>query len=135
MQQINFKTYPFMKKFLSLAAFVLIVFVLNAQDAVPSNNDWINRINMVETDDCIDSVTCYTEVIVDVNRAVLIDSAYVKIIIGSTPGGSDIYNQRYQYTSSVTSLPNVSVADDGALKFSLGKFIVTESFFVDMLLE
>lgn len=124
-----------MKRFFSLTIIALVALAANAQEAPQGNNDWINRINMVETDDCIDSVTCYTEVIVDVNRAVLIDSAYVKIIIGSTPGGSDIYNQRYQYTSSVTSLPNVSVADDGALKFSLGKFIVTESFFVDMLLE
>ena len=124
-----------MKKFLSLVVFVLIIFVLNAQDAMPGNDGWINRINMIETRDCIDSVTCYTEVIVDVNRAILMDSVYVNIIIGSTPGGSDIYNQRFQYTSSVTSLPNVSVADDGALKFSLGKFIVAGSFFVDMLLE
>ena len=124
-----------MKKFLSLVVFVLIIFVLNAQDAMPDNDGWINRINMVETQDCIDSVTCYTEVIVDVNRAILMDSVYVNIIIGSTPGGSDIYNQRYQYTPSLITQPGISVTDDGVLKFSLGKFIVTETFFVDMLLE
>jgi hypothetical protein len=51
-----------MKKFLSLVVFVLIIFVLDAQDALPGNDGWINRINMIETRDCIDSVTCYTEV-------------------------------------------------------------------------
>ena len=123
------------KTFFSLAFYTLVAFSACGQETPQNDNGWIKRINSLETQDCIDSVTCYTEVIVDVNRAILMDSVYVSIIIGSTPGGSDIYNQRYQYTSSVTSLPNVSVVDDGALKFSLGKFIVTESFFVDMLLE
>jgi hypothetical protein len=115
-----------MKKiFFSLAFYTLVAFSAYGQETPQDDNGWINSINSVETSDCIDSIACYSEVMVYLNPTVLIDSAYVKIFIGIIqPSGSDIYNQCYQYTSSYTTQPVVSVSVDGVLKFLFGKLLL-----------
>jgi hypothetical protein len=100
-----------MKKLFSLALLVSISFMLFAQE----DDTWINRTKYYQTENCIDSISCYTKIVVDINKMAVIDSFKIHLIVGSEIGASDKYNQEYIYTSDIYE--QVNVADSTA--FSL----------------
>lgn len=119
-----------MKNLLFVLSLMALGTVLKAQD-----DGWINRTNFITTDHCVDSVTCYTLVVVDVNLATVPDSAQVQFNIGSTFGAGDIYSSKIVNAPSMFDLPNVSKDSLGNASVTLGEFIIGENFFVDVVIE
>ena len=124
-----------MRKLIMIVLSMFLYIGVQAQEGTTNEDVWINRINMIETQECIDSVTCYTEVIIDVNPVVVPDSLFIKVTIGSSYGLSDIYLASYQNTPSIGDNENVEVIEGGVIKINMGKYIVTEAFFIDMGIE
>jgi hypothetical protein len=118
-----------MKKYLVIFSFFLSLTVIAQED------QWVNRISFNTTANCIDSLTCYTQIAIEINKDAIPDSAKVTLIIGSTPGTNDIYSKRFQYVPSIYNENEVSRNTDGNPVFILGEYIVTEQFYVDVFIE
>ena len=120
-----------MKTFFSIAILLTIFSLSHAQEG----DDWINRINYNTTTDCPDSVNCYTEVFVDVNMKVVFDSAQICLKIGSTFGASDIYGKCFLNAPSLDAEAEVVRGEDGNIQVNLGRYLIGNDFFVDMIIE
>ncbi|HBH47865.1 MAG TPA: hypothetical protein DDX98_04460 [Bacteroidales bacterium] len=117
-----------MKKLFAFILFVSITVISFAQE---EEDMWLNRTNYINTDNCIDSVTCYTIVVVDINKAVVMDSMSFQFNIGKQYGASDIFGRSMVYTPAIYQ--EEGVTDNGSFfTVKLGEFIITEEFFVDV---
>jgi hypothetical protein len=120
--------YITMKKLFSLLLLSSLVLTVFAQE---EEDMWLNRTNYINTDNCIDSVTCYTIVVVDINKAVVMDSMNFQFNIGTQYGASDIFGRNLVYTPAIYQEEDVT--DNGSyFTVKLGEFIITEEFFVDV---
>lgn len=115
---------------LALSVAMVSLISLQAQD-----DEWINRTKYTITENCVDSVSCYTQVLVDVNMASVPDSANITFNIGTNYGSADIYTRTIQKTGSVFTLDSISRLEDGNISVLLGEYLISdEHFFVDVLI-
>lgn len=121
-----------MKKILLIIPILLISIIVFSQSA---EDQWINRTKFFPTENCIDSVTCYTGVKVILNLPMIPDSAEVDIKLGTSHGLGDIYSRTVQKTSAIFSLPGVVQDSVGNAEIILGEYIIDENFFVNISLE
>jgi hypothetical protein len=98
-----------MKKLFSLLLLSSLVLTVFAQE---EEDMWLNRTNYINTDNCIDSVTCYTIVVVDINKAVVMDSMNFQFNIGTQYGASDIFGRSMVYTPAIYQ--EEGVTDNGS---------------------
>jgi hypothetical protein len=119
-----------MKKILLIAMICLLSKATFSQDS-----EWINRVNFEPTEQCLDSVNCYTQVIMEINPEKIPDSAWMWLKIGSEYGSDNIYSKKYQKTDSLTEQPEVAIDDQGIIIINLGSYIIAGDFFVDMSIE
>jgi hypothetical protein len=120
-----------MKKFFIFS----VLAILMASSYTQEGDDWINRISYNTTEECIDSIQCYTEVFVKVNMSVVLDSASICIKIGSTYGTDDIYGQCFLNAPSLKTEVGVASDQQGDITINTGKYIIGEEFFVDMTIK
>ncbi|HAM97185.1 MAG TPA: hypothetical protein DCQ26_01100 [Marinilabiliales bacterium] len=113
--------------------FVIALFV--SFSVMAQDENWVNRISFNTTGNCPDSITCYTQISVEINLQALTDSVTITLIIGSTQGGNDIYNRQYLFTPSIYNQPGVTQGQGGNPVFNLGEYIITENFYVDSFLK
>ena len=119
-----------MKNFLKclIVLAVCIVFIQASED----ENNWIYRVNYLTTEDCPDSVNCFTEVKVDINMQRIPDSAFMKLKIGPEFGSETIFSQQYLNAASLTSEAGVVADSTGLVTITLGKYLIDGPFFIDM---
>jgi hypothetical protein len=110
---------------------VSVLFFCTAHTQDP-NNEWTYKISYLTTDDCVDSVTCYTEIVINLNMVIVPDSTLMNFKIGSTFGAGDIYDASYYRTPALPELPEVSIDSLGNANISLGKYIVGDDYYVDV---
>jgi hypothetical protein len=95
---------------------------------------WLYRLQFDRTGNCIDSVTCFIAVNVQVNLEAVPDSAYINFIIGDSIGADNIYNKEFLNVPSIRSLPDVRPDTTGNVIINLGEYLRTD-FFVDMMIR
>lgn len=118
-----------MKKLFFVIGIFLSLSVL-AQD-----DQWVNQTSYIPTENCIDSVTCYTIVKMDVNLSALTDSSIFTINIGSTYGGTDFFTKTFIYSNQLNVNAEVESITNNVALFNLGSYIIEEEFFVTIRIE
>jgi hypothetical protein len=113
-----------MKKQLLTAVITLQFYLCAAQ-----TNDWVYRTNYETTNEKADSTYNYTNVYIELNPAVLTDSAEITLTIGSAAGSADIYSKKYIFTPFILSEKDVKKKDK-SYQFYLGKYVIRDTPFV-----
>lgn len=121
--------FELMKKMLfTMFMGLTITFLASAQE----EEEWIYKISHIVTEHCIDSVTCYSEILVELNMNFIPDSTVLILKIGDTPGGDNIYNRQLIKTDDIYSQADVLKDNTGNAVVSMGEYLVDEQFYVDM---
>ncbi len=118
-----------MKYIFSLIATLLCLQLAQSQNT----NSWVFKVSYQPTKQKVDSVTSYTDVYMDINPAVVFDSAVLSITIGSNFGLGDIYSRGMVYTRNIVNGSDITSVD-GAIRFYLGGYVIlpTRPFIVDL---
>lgn len=112
---------------------ILIFIFINSYLVFSQQPQWVFKVNYEATGETIDSVIYFTKVFMDVNPAVLLDSAMLVLSISSNTGANDIYYRSVVFTPTIangTDITNV----DGIIRFYMGKYMIipTSPFIVDL---
>jgi hypothetical protein len=118
-----------MKKLLfTLLLGISFTCLISAQE----ENEWLYKIAFAGTENCIDSLTCYEQILIEVNMVMIPDSSNLVLKIGNTPGGSNIFSRQLLKSAGIFTQTNVVQDSVGNAVISLGEYIVDEQFYVDM---
>lgn len=117
-----------MKKIFLIIGLVFIALSLYSQE----DEQWINRTRYEVTENCPDTINCFSQVYVDVNLSVIPDSAQILFNIGTTYGAGDIFTRQLQKTEAAFTLPDVEETEGGNISVYLGEYLIDEHFFVDI---
>jgi hypothetical protein len=122
-----------MKKYYLLLTFLIISFQLYSQD-----KSWVYRVHYEKVKEHADSLHRFTNIYMDVNPAVILDSSRLTFIIGNSAGSKDILEKKIIYTQSIVNGRDV-IAFDGYIQFFLGRYSIKKSpktpFVVDLLID
>ena len=124
-----------MKQKILISLFFCTVLIIKAQDT--GENTWISQVRMEDTGIGSDSTGYYTRVVVELNMEVLTGSFTLTMMIGSVPGGNDIYYNTVRYDGAVFTGTNPSHSMDGNIaRFEMGQYIIPdENFYADAIVE
>lgn len=111
------------------------VLVLCFSYAKSQNVDWLYRTLYVQTDSCVDSTHCYTQVKVKVNANNVPDSMLITVSVGTSYGANNLFGLTIQNIPSEFNIPEVEEYEDNILTLQLGEFIIDSHFFVKTTIE
>ena len=121
----------------SITAMLVLFVSVHIQAQGPQEDIWISRIRMEDTGIGTDSTGYYSKVIIEVNTTVLSEGMTVRMIIGSMPGGNNIFENTVQYNGGTfTGVNPAHTMTDGTARFVLGDYIIPDdNFFTDVIIE
>ena len=117
--------------------FLFFILINTGYSQIPEEEVWISRIRTEDTGIGTDSTGYYSRVIVEINTTILSEGMTVRMIIGSIPGGNDIFENTVQYSGGVfTGINPVCTVINGTALFVLGNYIIPDNnFFIDAIIQ
>ena len=106
--------------------FVFVLLLVNSYLAMAQQPDWIYQVSYRPTGEFVDSVNYYSNIYMDVNPSVLMDSSLLVLRIGTTSDASDIYYKEYRYTPAMYNDASVQLVNN-LIRFNMGKYVVPDA--------